>query len=795
MLHDRYEIIKVIGKGGWGEVSQATDAETGHSVAIKSLRLEQTGMAGSIDKEIESLSLLDHPGVVKYYDSFIEGDSVHIIMEFVEGETLETIRQKSRLPLSKVAGYVRQLLQSLDHIHSRGIIHSDLKPENIIIDPDDKVRIIDFGIVRTASAELAADLKDIRGTLHYMSPEQAEGNPIDIRSDLFSLGVIVYELCCGVKPFSGDYDMAVIYSILYEEPVPPDRVNAEVHPDLSRAIMQLLAKNPDDRPASAIQVEKILPVKFSSEGKTTNGEHRIAILPFQVPSDDEESRLIADGLKDELYARFKQLENIEVASPIKVARHRENLTDGAAFRTLLGVDDYLTGSVSSIGSRLRIYLMLISTSDEAVLWSDKFDSPMTDLFDVIDNITAKVMDKVEARLMGKAELAAPTSSTTSPEAYELYLLARGYYVKNTEQDLNYARKMFLEALKLDPGYALAQVGIADCYCATYMNYSDRRREVIDQATEWAEKALALVPNLPEAYRTLGRIMQITGRVKEASTYFLKAVTYKEDYYLAYRSLGWLAKDCYRYDEALSWVRKTLSINSIDLETIFLKGVIHFERKESKQAINDFTRCLELRPDYGRAHLFQGMTFFQLGRIDEAIESLLQAVRWGGDINAPYLLGYYYLCKGEYLKGIDVLLEAVTKPEIAFIAWFNLGIARILIDERDEAELCFINARDQSRQLLAKVPDLHLAAGILAGACALLGEKEECLALVKNLEPHITFDGSVAHELARIYAILGDKEQCRRYLEIAVENHQGPTEKEIEIDPILKYYLENGPNYE
>jgi tetratricopeptide (TPR) repeat protein len=325
-----------------------------------------------------------------------------------------------------------------------------------------------------------------------------------------------------------------------------------------------------------------------------------------------------------------------------------------------------------------------------------------------------------------------------------------------------------------------------------MNYFDRSDAAITQATEWARKALEQVPNLPEAYRTLGRIMQTTGRVREAGTYFLKAATYKEDYYLAYRSLGWLSKDCFKYDDALKWIRKTLSINSTDLETIFLKGLVHFERKESKQAINDFTRCLELRPDYGRAHSFRGMTYFQLGRVGDAIASLQQAIDFGGDINAPYLLGYYYLCDHAYLKGINTLLEATARPEISFLAWFYLGLARLLIGQQEHMEDCFVAARDQSALLIKEVPDLSVAIAVHASCLALLGDTDRCRTEMTALVPFIEYDGSAAHDLARIYALLGDREQCARSLEIALDTCQGPTQVEIDLDPILNHFLEKCP---
>jgi tetratricopeptide (TPR) repeat protein len=370
----------------------------------------------------------------------------------------------------------------------------------------------------------------------------------------------------------------------------------------------------------------------------------------------------------------------------------------------------------------------------------------------------------------------------------MYLLARNYYVKNTRQDIDYALRMFGEALKFDSNYALAYVGLADCFCTRYMNFFDRRPEAIRQAEDYARKALEIVRDLPEGYRTLGRIMHLAGKVREAAANYRKAVTYREDYYQAYRSLAWLARDCFRYDEAQSWIRKALSINASDIETIFLSGVVHYEKKESKLAINDFTRTLELRPDYGRAHFYRALTFHQLGRLDSAIENLERAVQLGGDINAPYILGSYYIAQGGFQKALATLDKAAEGHEIAFIAHHYRGVAHILSGADEKARVCFEQSAALCRELLQQHPDLEVAKSILAGNLAFLGFEDECRQYLSELGDDVLNDGSVAHDMARAYAVLGDAEMAGDYVTRALEMYVGPTEIEISLDPILKRYL-------
>ncbi len=790
MLPERYTYIRTLGEGAWGDVSLALDSKTGREVAVKSIHLDDTIDRAMLDKEIATLTGLDHSHIVRFLDMSVDHGHIHIVTEFIEGKTLREILEDGIPPLDCLKKYADQILDALSHVHDRGVIHSDLKPANIIIDADDSCHLIDFGIVRTASAEIAADIKEIRGTLHYMSPEQAEGNPYDVRSDLFSFGVMLYEMCTGKKPFDGEYDMAVVYAIMYEDPVPPHKVNPDIPEALSQAILELLAKKPADRPATARvirdRIKDISTVVVPAEAAVGN---RVAILPFDYPADDNDSQLIAEGVRDELYARLKGIAGLDLVSPIKITQVADKLTDGAAIRAVVGADSYVTGRIRKSSSQIRFYFMHLNSSDDSVITQEKYDAPLSDLFDLIDNIAGKVVPKLKTTLTGTSpEPKTAGTTTTRPEAYEMYLLARNYYVKNSRQEIDYAQRMYDEALKFDPNYALAYVGLADCCCTKYMNFFDRRPEVIRQAEDYARKALEIVRDLPEGYRAMGRILQIAGNVKEAAANYLKAVTYRQDFYQAYRSLAWLAKDCFRYDEAQNWIRKTLSINASDMETIFLSGVVHYEKKESKLAVNDFTRTLELRPDYGRANFYRALTYHQIGRLDSAIEDLKRAVELGGDINAPYILGSYYIAEGKYDAALDTLDKAAEGQEIAFIARYYCGVAHIFLGAEDKAWVCFEQSAAMSRELLRQYPDMNVAKAVLAGDLAFLGVEDECRQYLSELANYTVNDGAAAHDMARSYAVLGDSKNAREYVTRALETYQGPTEVEISLDPILQRYL-------
>jgi serine/threonine protein kinase/Tfp pilus assembly protein PilF len=790
MLPERYTYIRTLGEGTWGDVSLARDTTTGREVAVKSINVDDAIDQAMLDKEIATLTELDHPHIVRFLDMSVDHGHIHIVTEYIEGKTLEEVIEGGILPFDRLKRYADQMLDALSHVHDRGIIHSDLKPANVIIDAGGNCHLIDFGIVRTASAEIAADIKEIRGTLHYMSPEQAEGNPYDVRSDLFSFGVMLYEMCTGKKPFDGEYDMAVVYAIMYEDPVPPHKVNPKLPEALSGAILDLLAKKPVDRPATARVVrERIKDISEEvAPAEAANG-NRVAILPFDFPADDNDSQVIAEGVRDELYARLKGIDGLDLVSPIKIRQVANKMTDGAAVRAMVGADSYVTGRIRKSSSQIRFYFMHLNSCDDSIIAQEKYDAPLSDLFDLIDQIAEKVVPALRTTLTGKApEVKSSATTPVRPEAYEMYLVARNYYVKNSRKEIDYAQHAFEEALKFDPNYALAYVGLADCFSTKYMNYFDRRPETIRQAEDYARKALEITTDLPEGYRALGRILQVVGKVKEAAANYLKAVTYREDYYQAYRSLAWLAKDCFRYDEAQGWIRKALSINASDMETIYLSGVIHYEKKESKLAVNDFTRTLELRPDFGRALFYRALTYHQIGRLDSAIEDLERAVQLGGDINAPYILGSYHIAKGDYRHALEILNNVAEPDDLAFIVHHYCGVAHLLSEEVDKARSCFGQSAALCRELLSQYPDMNVAKSILAGNLAFLGVEEECRQLLSELSNYTVNDGGTAHDIARSYAILGDIKTAREYINRALETYQGPTEIEISLDPILKRYL-------
>ncbi len=783
----RYRILERIGAGGMGKVYLADDSESGRRVAVKTVD-QKLVSAKLIKKEIETLSILEHDFVIRLFDAFKYHDDFCIVTEYVEGGTLYERLQSGLLDFESVQKYAHQILDALDYIHSQGIIHSDLKPHNIIIDSRDNVKVIDFGIARTASAEIAADIKQIRGTLRYMSPEQIDRKPHDIRSDLFSFGIILYEICTGSNPFKGQEDNAVMYSILYDDPIPAEKISNRVTPQLSALIMSLLAKNPADRPGSALEVRQLLAEALAATQEAISPRgNRLAILPFSYPDKDEKSRVLAQGLNEEFYSSFRGVEGLEIVSPIKIEPHVNQLVDGTAIRMLLGADYYLRGTVRRTSDRLRIYFTLFKSAEDDFICSYKFDRPLGDLFDLIDSIADTVLIELKIRLFPKTT-AARGATTPSPEAYELYLLARSYYVKNTKKDVEYAREILNQALQIDPDYSLAYVGLADCHCVEYMNYFDRHEANIVSATTWAERALSIAPHLPEAYRSLGRIMREIGEPDKARSYYLRAVTYNSDYYQAYRSLGWLAVDAYHYDEAIAWVRKALSIKSTDIETILLKGLIHLDRKESNPAINDFTRCLELRPDYGRAYFHSGMAYFQLGRIGDAIANMERAIELGGDINAPYLLGTYYLAAGQYTKASEALHQAAQYPEIAFLADFYLGLTANMSGNAAAANAMYKLSYDKSAELLEKDNNLVVAKSLMCKTTAILGKRDDCLEVLDEVRHYAAFDGSFATELAHVFAIMGNREEAQKYIDLAVATVRGPSREEMANDPVLKCFL-------
>ena len=568
-LLGHYRIKSAIGAGGMGQVFRATDTTLGREVALKVLPAEMASNPERLERfkrEAKALAALDHPAVVGVY-SVEESNGIHFLtMQLVEGQTLERIIVPGGAEVHLIFGIATALADALVAAHAKGIIHRDLKPANLMLTGDHRLKVLDFGLAKVASSgaegesdpDLPTDMKTrdgvIMGTIPYMSPEQVRGESVDARTDLFSSGVILYELATGTRPFQGRSSPELASAILRDTPRPAAQLRAGLPDGLLRVIDRCLQKKPEDRftalelrdalrgvaadltsagrssnstaspldaaSKSAGTARRIAPIALlvallavpavwfvqhrrasAASTESTSGEMSLAVLPIQMLGGDSSAEYLADGVTTELSGALKKIPGLQVAGDLSTFRFKGTRTDPAEIARQLGVRMLLTGKLQHGTDRIRLQMQL-SSADGKLLWSNQFDRPNRDNFAMQDEITSAIASEMRLVLSPRTLAVAHAGRTENPEAHDLYM--RGQFEKNkvSPQGLANALVFFNRALRLDPNYAQAHAGVAFAYDMQADVYAPSH-EYHMLALEAARRAVESDPTLAEGHLLLG----------------------------------------------------------------------------------------------------------------------------------------------------------------------------------------------------------------------------------------------------------------------------------------------------
>ena len=464
-----YRIEAKLGEGGMGEVYRARDTVLGREVALKVLPPDQL-QADRLQRflcEARAASQINHPNVVAIHE-ISESTGVHfIVMEYVAGKTLsETISPKG-LETEQVVHYARQIVASLAKAHASGVVHRDLKPANIMVTTDGMIKVLDFGLAKLhepnavdedalTAVETAPGV--ILGTAAYMSPEQAMGRPVDARSDIFSFGLVLYEMLSGRRAFDGETPMSIIAALLHKEPRPLKEVVPKTPRDLERIVARCIHKEPDRRFQSAVDLRLALEdLQGTADADTTPS---IAVLPFTNLSPDKENEYFSDGLAEEIINALSHVLGLRVAARSSAFSFRGKDVEMSEIARKLSVEHVLEGSVRKAGNRIRVTTQLVKASDGFQAWSGRYDREMTDVFAVQDEIAQAIVEKLKGKLSTAPLASSSERHTRNPDAYNAYLRGRHYLWRIDVASVNRARECFEKAIALDPNYALAYTGIA-----------------------------------------------------------------------------------------------------------------------------------------------------------------------------------------------------------------------------------------------------------------------------------------------------------------------------------------------
>ncbi len=636
-----YHILQKIAEGGMGVVYKAEDVRLKRTVALKFLQFDQRQnpqVHRAFIQEAQATALLDHPNICTVFeiDEF-QGPppETFIAMQFLGGGSVRDKLKSGPLAVEEAMDIAIQAGQGLARAHAHGIVHRDIKPGNIMLTGENIVKIVDFGLalITSRSGDDATRTSNdmTAGTLAYMSPEQARGAQPDLRSDIWSLGVVLYEMLTGNPPFAADAPLAIVYSILNDKPRSvqalrpdiPEKLNWVVQKALSAAIgeryqrvedmvadLRTIAQGSKSSPLIAVAPPDPAP--------------SIAVLPFADMSPERDQGFFCEGIAEEIINAFSQVGGVQVASRGSSFQFSKAY-DVREVGEKLKVRMVLEGSVRRAGTRLRITAQLTNAKDGYQVWSQRFDRTGDEIFDIQDEIALAIANELKLQLAG--EKSGTRRYTENTEAYNLYLKGRYFWNHRVPGAIQKATALYKEALELDPNYALAFCGLADCYLVPAYYGSAPPQKMIPLAKAAAEKALAQDPDLPEARTTIGMIAAVHDYDwAAAETHFKQALARNPNYAVAHM---WYAMFCLvplgRLDEAILSAKRAQQIDPLTPAVSTVLGACLFYHRKYPAAIDELQRTIDLDPNAVIAHYYLGRAYWEKGEREKAVGELQKAL--------------------------------------------------------------------------------------------------------------------------------------------------------------------------
>ncbi len=696
----QYKILEKLGEGGMGVVYKAEDTKLKRTVALKflPLRLADDKARKRFIHEAQLASSLEHPNICSIHDigETPEGQ-MFIVMSCYEGESLSARIERGPMKVEEVVQIASRVASGLSKAHEKGIIHRDVKPGNIIITEDGVVKILDFGLARLVGQTKLTKPGSALGTVAYMSPEQARGEAVDWRTDIWSLGVVLYEMLAGTLPFRSDYDQAVVYSVLNMEPASVRSFRPDVPGELEEVIAKSLRKNPDERFqrmemfASALDsvLKRLEARREASHAGTEWPAPSIAVLPFANLSADKENEYFSDGLAEDIIDALTQVPGLRVMARTSSFAFRGKEQDVREIGTRLNVQHILEGSVRRAGNRLRVTVQLVKASDGYHLWSERFDREMTDVFAIQDEISRAIVEKLRLRLADDRPLV--KRYTDNPAAYDLCLKARYHNLKMTQEGRDAGRRYCEQAIALDPNYALAYVVLAESYFwGAYWGSTDPR-EAFSKAKSAALEAAKLDDTIADAHSALGTVLGAgefdwNGAEREfrrAQELSPSLVAVRYDHAWCYAM--WFLLPQGRVEQALTEMQRALELDPLDPFYNSLAGYLMHVKRKFEAAVVQLKHAVDLDPTFFFSHWLLSVPYAASGHLDEAIAAAERANMLSGRAATTLgLLGRLYARAGRVAEARGLLDELMARRRSAYVAASALAWIYGALGERSKS---------------------------------------------------------------------------------------------------------------
>src|SRR5262245_55395936 len=834
-----YRIESLIGVGGMGEVYLARDERLGRKAALKllpdSLTTDDTQLS-RFKNEARTTSALNHPNILTVYEIGAEGEVQFIATEFIEGNTLRAGLERGRINPYRALEIAVQVASALAAAHDAGVVHRDIKPENIMLRPDGYVKVLDFGIAKLTEQKPGSDDDTVEttallqtrpglvlGTAHYMSPEQARGQKVDARSDIWSLGVVLYEMLAGSQPFRGETPSDCIAAILTAEPPPLSSVSTDIPPRLESILQKALRKNSDERyqtikemlaelrilkgkleAESSLSQTKAHPESIISKIKRPkrgvlvslaaalllavvagyffvfvtptplSSERSIAVLPFQNLSEDKSNAYFADGIQDEILTRLSKIADLKVISRTSTLRYKKTHQKPSEIAKQLGVANLLEGSVQKTNDLVRVNVQLIRAVNDSHLWAETFDRKLTDIFSVESEVAKAIADQLRGKLTGQEEEVIAARPTNNPQAYDAYLRGLAYTLKTGNSPANTlaAQKHLKEAVQLDPKFALAWALLSYVDALGYLTLNlQPTAELREETGRAAETALALQPNLGEAILAKGYYYYAClNEYDAAARYFEQARQFLPNSSQIPESLAYVARRRGQWEQSESYFNEAERLDPRNASLLTQHAQSYMIVRRFSEALRKFDQVLDIIPD-------DIDTLAQQAGIAQAQGDLMRAGALLAPLNPPAddtgaleIQVYQAILERRPAEMISRLQEVLASPDPALgynngELRFWLGWAQDVGGDHAAAQKSWQQARIELEPFLKEQPDNYVLIGDLALVNMGLGDKAAAFALSEqamNVLPleKDAVDGPAPIEVyARVAARMGEPDRA------------------------------------
>jgi eukaryotic-like serine/threonine-protein kinase len=696
-----YEVISLLGEGGMGQVYRGKDPRLGREIAIKVLArdaAQDTEAVGRLEREARAIAALSHPNIVAVHDVGRENGDFYLVTELLEGRTLRDQIRHEPISWRRAVEIGAEVAEGLAAAHAKSIVHRDLKPENVFVTADGRVKILDFGLAQTDPLLSTREESEIPttkwfqthpgtviGTLGYMSPEQLRGEAVDASADIFSLGCILYEMVTARRPFHRESGAATIAAILKDD-IPRDVLSGTVPFEFQRIIEGCVEKTPSMRFQSARDLALTLRAIGSSAAmekvdlirKITKRRSKaidsLAVLPLVNATSDPQAEYLTDGITEGVINRLSQLPKLKVMARSTVFRYRNRDADALSVGRELRVRAVLTGVVKEIGDQLQIAVELVDATDGSQLWGETYLRSHAHLMKLPDEMSREIAEKLRVRLTGAEKKKLRRRSTENTEAYQLYLKGRYQWNKRTEDGIRRGMAYFREAIELDPTFAIAYAGLADCFITLTTNIPLPPHETMPKAKAAALKAIEIDDTLADAWASLGAVRWwYEWDWEGAEEAYRRAIDLNPNYANAHDGYAMLLSARGRFDEAIEQNQKASDLDPLSLIIAVHGGWPFYFAGDYESAIKRFRKALELDEHFIPAHGWLGMALAQQHRYAEAIDTFHRALEVERIPILTAMLAHTHAISGDQGEANYLLAQLEIDCQSRYISPYDIAI--------------------------------------------------------------------------------------------------------------------------